>query len=44
MKDLGGDFNDIEDDVTVANEEKALGSEKFFPFVHLEVNLSMLVQ
>jgi len=44
MKDLGGDFNDIEDDGAMANEEKALGNEKFFPFVHLEVNLSMLAQ
>jgi len=44
MKDLGGDFNDIEDDGAMANEEKALGNEKFFPFVHLDVNLSMVAQ
>uniref|UniRef100_A0A6B2L549 V-type proton ATPase subunit C n=1 Tax=Arcella intermedia TaxID=1963864 RepID=A0A6B2L549_9EUKA len=40
---LGGDFNDVDDEGAGGAEEKnALGSEKYFPYVHLDINMSHL--
>jgi len=38
---LGGGFNDREDDTTTAEEKANAANEKYFPFVHLEVNLAL---
>jgi len=42
-KNLGGQFNDAEDDAVLTTEEKNSGSsDKFFPFIYLEVDLSFV--
>jgi len=39
---LAGGFNDREDETGGAGpEEKAMANEKYFPFVHLEINLTL---
>jgi len=39
---LGGGFNDREDDaVNVAEDKQSGANERYFPFVHLEINLSL---
>jgi len=41
-RDLGGQFNDAEDDAVLTTEEKnsGTGADKFFPFIYLEIDLS----